>query len=79
MAVELTIDAADVLKPLVGVSQIEKFKLFGIHFTKGRGLLLYIFRIASSTSVDDIFPRKMAEAAKQCPFDALVSQRMLFF
>jgi hypothetical protein len=50
-------DAAAVLKPLIGVSQIEKLIFGGIHSTKGRYLSLNMVNIASSISFVGMIPR----------------------
>merc|ERR1711865_818649 len=68
MAVELPMNADDILSPLGGMSQMELLMLFGIHSTKYEEFLFCTLSICSSTSFVDIRPRNSAAAVKYRPW-----------
>ena len=62
MAEELQINVTAMFSPLGGILQIEVMKLLGIHCTNLEEYLFYILAIYSSTSPEEIDPRKIAAA-----------------
>merc|ERR1719353_1962951 len=61
MAVVLPIKQVAILRPLGGMSQIDDLTLFGIHSTKYDEFLFTTLSICSSTSLEDMRPRKRHE------------------
>merc|ERR1719333_88807 len=64
MAVELPMKVTDILRPLGGMSQMADLMLLGIHSTKYEEFLFWTLSICSSTSLEDMRPRNMAEAVR---------------
>ena len=53
-----------IFRPFGGMSQMPHFMLFGIHSMKYEEFLFWTLSICSSTSFDDILPRKRPAAVK---------------
>merc|ERR1719451_75201 len=78
IAVELPMKVADILRPFGGMSQMDDLMLHGIHSMKYEEFLFCTLSICSSTSFDDMRPRKRPAAVRYRPWRGSAAHIMFF-